>query len=106
MGKALEEARAKAEVANQINNILIKQSLDGIGNKELSDEEKAKHLNNLKAALDLHDEFNEAHASYREIKAKKKGYFVGWTSATVGALIGVLGPRAYIALKEHLANKN
>ena len=106
MGKALERARAKAEVANQINDILIKQSLDGIGNKELSDEEKAKHLNNLKESLELREGFNEAAASYRVIKAKKKGYIVGWTSATVGALIGVLGPRAYITIKEHLAKKN
>ena len=97
--KSLKEHMAGAEVANYINDIMIDKSIDRLENAELTEKEKAEELSLLKRGLETRSKFAEAKANYRAIKAEKKGYIIGWASATVGAVIGVLAPRAIEHIK-------
>lgn len=100
--KSVKEAMAGAQVANTINDIMIEKTFENLEKPELTEQEKANELALLKKGLDNRTSFQKAEMIYREIQAQKKGYIVGWASATVGAAIGILGPKAFVAIKEHL----
>lgn len=100
--KSVKEAMAGAQVANSINDIMIEKTFENLEKPELTEQEKANELALLRTGLDNRASFQKAETIYREIQAQKKGYIVGWASATVGAMIGILGPKAFVAIKEHL----
>ena len=104
--KSLKEHYAGAQVANMINDIMIEKSLDRLENYELDEKQRAEEVALLRRGLECRNNFHGGEVAYNVVQAKKKGYIVGWASASVGAIIGVVGPTAIVAIKEHLANRN
>lgn len=100
--ESLKEIMAAARVASDLNDTLIDVTLEHLEKPDLTEESRMKELDNLRKGLDNREGFHNAEMDYREIQAEKKGFIIGWASATVGAVVGVIGPKAFEAIKNHL----